>query len=172
SDVPHDWLFQHVSAVCHHGGAGTVAAGLRAGKPNIVVPFFGDQFFWGSIVEKCGAGPTPLPGKRITAKKLAEALTAAHEPAVQVAAERISKAISDEDGCATALRMFHTHLPLSRMQSDLESTFVACYRIDEYDLQVSRPVAQVLIATGALYESRFSSHPTREWTYMYDHRMH
>ncbi|CAF0872638.1 unnamed protein product [Adineta steineri] len=172
SDVPHDWLFQHVSAVCHHGGAGTVAAGLRAGKPNIVVPFFGDQFFWGSIVEKCGAGPTPLPGKRITAKKLAEALTAAHEPAVQSAAERISKAISGEDGCATALRMFHTHLPLSRMHSDLESTFVACYRIDEYDLQVSRPVAQVLIATGALDESRFSSHPTREWTYIYDHRMH
>jgi len=41
-NVPHDWLFQHVSAVCHHGGAGTTAAGIAAGKPTIVVPFFGD----------------------------------------------------------------------------------------------------------------------------------
>ena len=41
-NVPHDWLFKHVSAVCHHGGAGTTAAGIAAGRPTIVVPFFGD----------------------------------------------------------------------------------------------------------------------------------
>lgn len=41
-NVPHDWLFKHVSAVCHHGGAGTCAAGIAAGRPTIVVPFFGD----------------------------------------------------------------------------------------------------------------------------------
>lgn len=41
-DTPHTWLFQHVSAVVHHGGAGTTAAGLYAGKPTVVVPFFGD----------------------------------------------------------------------------------------------------------------------------------
>ena len=41
-NVPHSWLFQHVSAVVHHGGAGTTAAGLYAGKPTVIVPFFGD----------------------------------------------------------------------------------------------------------------------------------
>jgi UDP:flavonoid glycosyltransferase YjiC (YdhE family) len=41
-DVPHSWLFEHVSAVIHHGGAGTTAAGLAAGKPTVIVPFFGD----------------------------------------------------------------------------------------------------------------------------------
>jgi UDP:flavonoid glycosyltransferase YjiC (YdhE family) len=46
-DVPHDWLFARCRAVCHHGGAGTTSAGLRAGLPTVVVPFFGDQFFWG-----------------------------------------------------------------------------------------------------------------------------
>ncbi|CAF4415893.1 unnamed protein product, partial [Adineta steineri] len=61
NNCPHDWLFQHVVAVCHHGGAGTTAAGLRAGKPTIIVPFFGDQFFWGSMVSKSGAGPASLP---------------------------------------------------------------------------------------------------------------
>lgn len=45
-NVPHDWLFDEgrVSAVCHHGGAGTTCAGLRLGLPTIIVPFFGDQW--------------------------------------------------------------------------------------------------------------------------------
>ena len=43
--IPHDWLFaeNRVTAVCHHGGAGTTAIGLKNGLPTIVVPFFGDQ---------------------------------------------------------------------------------------------------------------------------------
>lgn len=48
--IPHDWLMPQMCAVVHHGGAGTVAAGLRAGKPTFVCPFFGDQFFW---VRRC-----------------------------------------------------------------------------------------------------------------------
>ena len=46
-NVPHDWLFDKVAAVCHHGGAGTTAIGMKMGKPTIIVPFFGDQPFWG-----------------------------------------------------------------------------------------------------------------------------
>jgi hypothetical protein len=38
-------------------GAGTVAAGLRAGKPTLVCPFFGDQFFWGHYIWVRGLGP-------------------------------------------------------------------------------------------------------------------
>lgn len=49
--VPHDWLFPQVAAVVHHGGAGTTAAGLRAGVPTIIKPFFGDQFFWAARVQ-------------------------------------------------------------------------------------------------------------------------
>ncbi|KAI3570749.1 hypothetical protein IWW34DRAFT_902804 [Fusarium oxysporum f. sp. albedinis] len=41
-DCPHEWLFQHVAAVIHHGGAGTTACGLRNGKPTTIVPFFGE----------------------------------------------------------------------------------------------------------------------------------
>ncbi|QRW24975.1 glycosyltransferase family 1 protein [Rhizoctonia solani] len=48
-NAPHDWLFQHVSAVCHHGGAGTTAIGLKCGKPTIIVPFFGDQVWPTSV---------------------------------------------------------------------------------------------------------------------------
>jgi UDP:flavonoid glycosyltransferase YjiC (YdhE family) len=48
-NCPHDWLFQHVSCVVHHGGAGTTAAGIALGRPTVIVPFFGDQPFWGAM---------------------------------------------------------------------------------------------------------------------------
>lgn len=41
-DCPHEWLFQHVSAVVHHGGAGTTACGLSKSRPSVIVPFFGE----------------------------------------------------------------------------------------------------------------------------------
>ncbi|CAF3767725.1 unnamed protein product [Adineta steineri] len=167
-NVPHDWLFQYVSAVCHHGGAGTTAAGLRAGKPTIIVPFFGDQFFWGEAIEKIGAGPTALPGKNITVDQLAEAFEFVHKPAAQEAAQRLSEAFSKEDGCAAAVQAFHANLPLSRMRSDLESTFVACYYLDKYGIQISRPVARVLVSAGMINESELRIHPTKEWTFMYN----
>jgi len=54
SSIPHSWLFPRMRAVVHHGGAGTTAAGLRAGVPSILVPFFGDQPFWGRRVAQLG----------------------------------------------------------------------------------------------------------------------
>ncbi len=68
--VPHDWLFARVNAVVHHGGAGTTAAGLRAGVPSIIIPFFADQPFWGERVAALGVGPKPIPRKKLTAEKL------------------------------------------------------------------------------------------------------
>lgn len=59
--IPHDWLFPQVAAVVHHGGAGTTAAGLRAGKPSIICPFMADQPFWGKLIYQQGMGPEPIP---------------------------------------------------------------------------------------------------------------
>ena len=153
-----------MAAVCHHGGAGTTAAGLRAGKPTIVVPFFGDQFFWGAMINKRGAGPVPISGKSITATQLAEAFTFVHEPKTIAAAADISTRMELEDGCERAVRSFHAHLPLARMHSDLEPSFGACYRLNDYDLQISRPVAQVLVAAGAIEESDLSAQHTYGWS--------
>jgi UDP:flavonoid glycosyltransferase YjiC (YdhE family) len=57
ASVPHPWLFPRCSAVVHHGGAGTTAAGLSTGRPTVVCAFFGDQVIWGQMVErlKCGS---------------------------------------------------------------------------------------------------------------------
>lgn len=74
SSMPHSWLFPRMVAVVHHGGAGTTAAGLRAGIPSIVVPFMGDQPFWGKRIADLGVGSTPIPRKALTSKRLAEAI--------------------------------------------------------------------------------------------------
>lgn len=103
--APHDWLFDRVSAVVHHGGAGSTAAGLRAGRPTLIVPFLGDQPFWGARVHTTGAGPAPLPPRRL-AQGLTERLgdlvgTAAY---AERAAE-IGTGIRAEDGLGQAVRV-------------------------------------------------------------------
>ena len=73
-EVPHSWLFPRLAAVVHHGGAGTTAAALAAGKPSIVCPYFHDQPFWGERIRDLGAGPPPIPQRELTADRLAEAI--------------------------------------------------------------------------------------------------
>ena len=102
--VPHAWLFPRVAAVVHHGGAGTTAAGLRAGVPSIIIPFFGDQPFWGARVAESGVGPKPIPRKTLTAEKLAQALQAAvTNEAMRQRAATLGSRIRAEDGVASAV---------------------------------------------------------------------
>ena len=155
-----------VSAVCHHGGAGTTAAGLRAGKPTIIVPFFGDQFFWGSMISQSGAGPTPVSGKSLKTEDLVHAFRFVHEQKTRDAAEQLRRAFANENGCEKAVEHFHAHLPLKKMQSALDPTFAASLYLKEYDLQISDPVAQVLVAAEVINEKQLSSHATCRWDYL------
>ncbi|RPA96557.1 UDP-Glycosyltransferase/glycogen phosphorylase [Choiromyces venosus 120613-1] len=97
-NAPHDWLFSKVSAVVHHGGAGTTAIGLYHGRPTMIVPFFGDQAFWGSMVANAGAGADPVPHKELTAEKLADGIKKLLSEECQLAAGKISKQIREDDG--------------------------------------------------------------------------
>ena len=72
--APHHWLFDRVSAVVHHGGAGTTASGLRAGRPTLIVPHMSDQPYWGRRVHEIGAGVKPVPRHRLTVETLAARL--------------------------------------------------------------------------------------------------
>lgn len=104
--APHDWLFPRVAAVVHHGGAGTTAAGLRAGRPTVVCPFFGDQPFWGGRIRDLGVGSAPIPQKRLTAGRLAAALReVTSSPSIRRRAEALGAAIRREDGVARAVRL-------------------------------------------------------------------
>jgi len=103
--APHDWLFPQMAAVVHHGGAGTTAAGLAAGAPTVICPFFGDQPFWGRRVAALGVGPEPIPQKRLTAEKLAAALRAVTgDAALRARAQQLGAAIRGEDGVGVAVQ--------------------------------------------------------------------
>jgi sterol 3beta-glucosyltransferase len=72
--APHDKLFKYVSAVVHHGGAGTTSAGLHLGRPTFVVPQTVDQPYWGRRVYELGCGPKPVRLRKLTPEMLATAL--------------------------------------------------------------------------------------------------
>lgn len=101
--IPHDWLFSRVSAVVHHGGAGTTAAGVLACKPTLVVPFGGDQPFWGQRIYDLGIGPKPIKRENLTVEKLADALIKlTHTPRFNVAVSEIGERMKYENGTLLA----------------------------------------------------------------------
>jgi sterol 3beta-glucosyltransferase len=109
--VPHDWLFPRMAAVVHHGGAGTTGAGLRAGVPNIVVPISNDQPFWARQVKALGAGPAPIPRKRLTADRLAHAISVAvTDESIRKRAAELGETIRAEDGVVNAVRIINQTL--------------------------------------------------------------
>jgi UDP:flavonoid glycosyltransferase YjiC (YdhE family) len=110
-DCPHDWLFPRCRAVCHHGGAGTTSAGLRAGLPTVIVPFFGDQFFWGRVVADAGAGPDPIPIRRLGVETLTAAFDACRRPQIGDRARELGARLRATDGVELAVRSIERHLP-------------------------------------------------------------
>ena len=97
-----------MAAVVHHGGAGTTAAGLRAGVPTIVVPFMTDQPFWGKRVYELGVGPKPISRRRLTIERLADAMTeAVTNSGIRQGAAELGRKIRAEDGIANAIEVIH-----------------------------------------------------------------
>ena len=103
--APHAWLFERVEAVVHHGGAGTTAAGLRAGRPTMVVPHMSDQPYWGRRVHELGVGVRPVPRHKLTVEALADGLARlTSDAALQATATALGAQIRAEDGVGAAVR--------------------------------------------------------------------
>ncbi|KAF8746781.1 Glycosyltransferase family 28 N-terminal domain [Rhizoctonia solani] len=164
-NVPHDWLFQYVSAVCHHGGAGTTAAGLKCGKPTIIVPFFGDQPWWATQIASRGAGPPPLDHKTLTPEMFASAIRIALSPSSLGAAKQVGKMIMREvrDGAGKGVESFHRHLPLLDMKCDLTPNRVAVWYSAKYNLRLSAFAAQVLAQSKHLKLKKLKLYRSREY---------
>ena len=103
--APHSWLFPRMAAVVHHGGAGTTAAGLRAGVPSVILPIGNDQFAWGTRVYELGVGTKPIPQKNLTVENLSGAIHTGLAQEIQSAAGEIGKKISRERGAETAAQI-------------------------------------------------------------------
>ncbi len=103
-EAPHDWLFPRMAAVIHHAGAGTAAAGLRAGVPAVSLPMLGDQPFWAARLAALGTGPQPLPYKRLSAPALTAAIREiTTHPSYRDRAQAMAARLAREDGIASVI---------------------------------------------------------------------
>ena len=110
-NVPHEWLFRQVKAVSHHGGAGTTAAGIRSGIPGIIVPFGGDQPYWGDRIYKLGIGTKPIWCKKLTVENYSQAInTVASDEAMQKKACEYGQKLRDENGVENAISIIESCL--------------------------------------------------------------
>ncbi|MCX7748032.1 MAG: glycosyltransferase [Clostridia bacterium] len=103
--APHAWLFPQMAAVVHHGGAGTTAAGLRAGVPSVIIPYGNDQFAWGRRVYELGVGSKPIPRKQLTREKLSDAIQYALGKEIKNAAKDLGTKIRNENGAEAAAKI-------------------------------------------------------------------
>ncbi|PKI82464.1 sterol 3beta-glucosyltransferase [Malassezia vespertilionis] len=107
--IAHDWVFPKIDAACHHGGAGTTGASVRAGIPTVIHPFFGDQYFWAKQVENMGIG---IAVQSLTAESMTSALRRATTDEVLYArSSRIGRLVRGEDGVGNAVDTIYRELP-------------------------------------------------------------
>lgn len=149
-NVPHDWLFEHVSCVVHHGGAGTTAAGIKAGKPTLVVPFFGDQPFWGDMIARAKAGPDPIRYKKLTAEKLAEAIRFCLKEETVQQARVYGEKIREEKGTDVGSQCFHNHLDFDALRCSIAPSHTAVWRVRRSKVRLSPLAAATLVGEGFL----------------------
>ncbi|KAF2730956.1 UDP-Glycosyltransferase/glycogen phosphorylase [Polyplosphaeria fusca] len=149
-NTPHDWLFPKVSAVVHHGGAGTTAIGLKCAKPTMIVPFFGDQPFWGGMVSKAKAGAHEcIPFKKLTAEILAEGIKQCLTDEAKNNVQKIADSIANEgDAAKNAVRSFHRSLPFygeHNMRCQMLDNRVAVWKLRNTSLRLSALAAELLV---------------------------
>ncbi|KAK4200471.1 family 1 putative glycosyltransferase [Triangularia verruculosa] len=172
-NTPHDWLFPRVKACVIHGGAGTTAIALKCGKPTMIVPFFGDQHFWGSMLGNAGAGPEAVPYKNLTAEKLAEGIKYCLTDEAREAAEKIAKDIEREgDGAENACDAFHKGLLIHRevkgggrssMRCSILPDQVAVWQMKETGLRLSPMAAEMLVERGLVSWKKLRLLRHNEW---------
>jgi UDP:flavonoid glycosyltransferase YjiC (YdhE family) len=102
--APHNWLFPRMAGVVHHGGAGTTAAGVRAGVPSLLIPHLGDQPYWSRRLYELGVSPPPIKRRKLTAERLAGGLTRlVADRRIHNNAARLGDHVRDEDGVSVAV---------------------------------------------------------------------
>ncbi|MEV3986762.1 glycosyltransferase [Nonomuraea sp. NPDC049758] len=107
--APHDWLLPRMAAVVHHGGSGTTAAALLAGRPQVICPFVADQPFWAARAHAARVAVPPQPQRRLTADALAVAIRlAATDPRMATAAQDLGKRIRAENGLDRAVTILES----------------------------------------------------------------
>jgi hypothetical protein len=106
------------------------------------------QPFWGHMIAKSGAGPEPLPPRKMAAAALAEAIQFLMREETSAAAKAIAKRMENEQGIRSAVESFHRHLPLEVMQCDLIPGQPAVWTLKSgrKPVKISKLAAEVLVS--------------------------
>ena len=115
--TPHTWLFPKMKTVIHHGGAGTTATGLRAGKPTIIIPHNADQPAWGQKVFELGVGSKPIKKTQLTADKLASAILFTQQPNIISKADKLGQELRKENGVKNAVKIINDYISTHKKAS-------------------------------------------------------
>lgn len=106
-DAPHELLLPRTAAVVSHAGAGTSVTALRAGRPQVPVPFTMDQPFLARRLHEIGVAGTPVPAGVAAGadgeRRLRASLEKALAPEVAARAAEVGEAVRQEDGVAGAV---------------------------------------------------------------------
>ncbi|KAH7159973.1 hypothetical protein B0J13DRAFT_616766 [Dactylonectria estremocensis] len=166
-NTPHDWLFPRVKACVIHGGAGTTAIALKCGLPTMIVPFFGDQHFWGNMLGSAGVGPDPTPYKALDVEKLAAGIKYCLTNEAQEAAKKMATAIeNDGDGAFNAVEQFHRQL-LAREPVNLRCSILkdhaAVWTLKGSHVRLSPLAADILVSKRLISWKRLRLIRHMEW---------
>ena len=111
---PHLSLFQYSTGVVHHGGVGTMAAALKSGIPQQIIPFSVDQPFWADRLYKLRYGLKPLKEKNLSTEDLVNSFKMMNDFGIQTKAKQVGEKINVEKGNERIVEYLE-HLRFSRI---------------------------------------------------------
>ena len=100
--APYSQVFPKAACVVHQGGIGTTAQALRAGKPQLVVPFAYDQPDNAARLERIGVARSLLRARYTAATAASHLKQLISNPAYLLRAAAIGQQVSQEDGLSNA----------------------------------------------------------------------
>jgi rhamnosyltransferase subunit B len=105
SYAAHSLLFPRAAALIHHGGVGTLAQGLRSGRPQLIVPHFADQLDNAARARRLGVARI-LPPRRFCAASASRDLDRLlRDDSGLAQARRVAESVSGEDGAVHVARI-------------------------------------------------------------------
>lgn len=170
NDIPHSVLLPHVSAMVHHGGAGTVAAQLLHGIPAVIVPFIGDQHFWGNRLFSLGVAPRPIPISELTTNGLAEALLKLLEPdnRYRTRTREIGSHIANhQDGAEAIVDLFRAIVNEGKNACHLHPKLAAVWKVRGKNVNLSAIAAFALVKEEKLRWEDLELLVRKEWNLVF-----
>ena len=120
--APHSQVFSRAAAIIHHGGIGTVAQAMRAGKPQLICPMLGDQADNAEHLRRLGIA-CRVDHKRFTPDAATKALRSLLDnEVVSRQAERCASEVANEDGARVAAEGIAKLLNRVERQSSADAT--------------------------------------------------